>query len=268
MIPDFLKKRSEIQINFEFKNIHYTIKGITKKKNDIIYLNFSHYGDEFPCIMNEYNIKKNEFWIHKIRAQPFGGWSNDDRVVCLKPDLPAKGSLDILIMLSIAMAEYIDKGCTVYINDDAKIDNNYPLSWKKFFLKGETTYSKYGFILRSPEESIDSFQKELDFIELLLQDNINNYLTKSSIETISKEIEIINKKLREKKIPIIHFNGNETLEKLIQDILESRKYDKIMDLLNKDLNIDIRGIWYLSWEYYDLFVSESLKIKDFNIISL
>lgn len=268
MIPDFLKKKSEIQIDFIFQNIKYRIKGISKIKNDIVYLNFGHYGDEFPCIMNEYNIKKNEFWIHKIRAQSFGGWKDDDRVICLKPDLPAKGALDILIMLSIAIADYIDKGCIVYLVDDAKVDNNYPLSWKKFFTKGETTYSKYGFILRNRNDSIESFQEELDILELLLQDKISDYLSKSIIQNLYKEIEFINKKLREKKKSIIHFNENESIEKLIKDVLESRKYDKIMDILNKELNIELRGIWFLSWEYYDLYIHENMKVKDLHITTL
>lgn len=262
MISKFLLKKSELQIDFIFKDVQYKIQGISKFKNNIIYLNFSHYGDEFPCIMNEYNIKKREFWIHKLRAQSFGGWSEDDRVVCLKPELPSKGALDILVMLSIAMADYIDKGCIVYINDDAKVENNYPLSWKKFFSKGETTYSKYGFILKDPNDSIDSFQEDLDILELLLQDNINDYLSKSNIQSIKKEIDFINKKLREKKKKIIDFQEDETFEKLIKDILDSRKYDKIMELLDKELNIDLRGIWFLSWEYYDLFIPEKYKVSD------
>ena len=88
-------------------------------------------------------IKKREFKVYKLRAVAFGGYNEDDRVICLKPTLPEKGALDILVMLSLAIADYIDKGCIVKIEDGAKIDNNYPLSWRKFFTKGETTYSKY-----------------------------------------------------------------------------------------------------------------------------
>lgn len=262
MIPDFLKKKSEIQLDFIFKNVHYKIQGISKVKNNIVYLNFGHYGDEFPCIMNEYNSKKNEFWIHKLRAQSFGGWNEDDRVICLKPELPAKGALDVLVMLSIAIAEYIDENCKVYINDDAKIDNNYPLSWRKFFTKGETTYSKYGFILRDPKDSIDSFQEELDILELFLQDSISEHLSKSVIQIIKKEVDLINKKLKEKKKPVIHFNEEEKFEKLIKEVLETRKYDKIMDLVDKELNIDLRGVWFLSWEYYESYIPEKYKVLD------
>jgi hypothetical protein len=129
-------------------------------------------------------------------------------------------------------------------------------------MKGETTYSKYGFILRDPKDSIDSFQEELDILELFLQDTIDEHLSKSYIQIIKKEIDLINKKLKEKKKPSVRFDEKEIFEKLIKDILETRKYDKIMDLLDKELNIDLRGIWFLSWEYYDLYIPEKYKVID------
>jgi hypothetical protein len=223
------------------------------------------YGDEFPCIMLEYDIKKRVFVVYKLRAVAFGGYNEDDRMVCLKPNLPEKGALDILVMLSLAIADYIDKGCMVTIEDGAKVDNNYPLSWRKFFTKGETTYSKYGFILKEPDDTIESFQEDLDMLELILQDSIKDSIPNKAIQSIQKELQIINKKLKEKKKPIIQFNTSESLEKFIKDVLESRKYDNIMDILDDELGIELRGIWYLSWEYYDLFIPKSSKIKDLEV---
>jgi hypothetical protein len=265
MIPSFLLKTTELELDFLFKNVYYKIKGISKYKNNKLHINFGNYGDEFPCIMLEYDSKKREFKVYKLRAVAFGGYNEDDRVVCLKPTLPEKGALDILVMLSLAIADYIDKGCMVKIEDGAKIDNNYPLSWRKFFTKGETTYSKYGFILREPEDIFETFQEDLDILEMLLQDKISDNLSKSAIQKIYKEINTINKRFKEKKKPLLHFNENETLEKFVKDILESRKYDKIMDILDEELGIELRGIWYLSWEYYDLFIPDSLKVHDLHM---
>lgn len=265
MIPSFLTKTTELQIDFTFKDTNYRIKGISKNKNNKLRINFGNYGDEFPCIMLEYDIKKREFSVSKLRAVAFGGYNEDDRMVCLKPNLPEKGALDILVMLSLAIADYIDKGCSVIIRDDAKVDNNYPLSWRKFFTKGETTYSKYGFILKEPNDTIESFQEDLDMLELILQDSIKDSLPNKAIQSIQKELQIINKKLKEKKKPLLQFNTSESLEKFIKDVLESRKYDNIMDILDDELGIELRGIWYLSWEYYDLFIPESSKIKDLEV---
>jgi hypothetical protein len=268
MIPSFLLKTTELELDFIFKNTHYKIKGISKNKNNKLHINFGNYGDEFPCIMLEYDIKKRIFIVSKLRAVAFGGYNEDDRVVCLKPNLPEKGALDILVMLSLSIADYIDKGCIVTIRDDAKIDNNYPLSWRKYFTKGETTYSKYGFVLRDPEDTFETFQEDLDILEMLLQDKVSDNLSKSSIQKIYKEVNSINKRFKEKKKSLIQFSENEILEKFLKDILESRKYDKIMDVLEDELGIELRGTWYLSWEYYDLFISESLKVHDLHMKSI
>jgi hypothetical protein len=262
MIPSFILKKSEIQIEFKFNNINYKIRGISKFKDNTIFLNFGYFGDEFPCIMNEYDIKKKVFFVHKLRAKPFGGWNEDDRVVCLKPDLPSSGALDILVGLSIAIAQYLNEGCEVTIRDDAKVDNEYPLSWKKFFQKGETTYSKYGFILRDPKDSIESFEEELDYIEILLNEKVLDLIPKPKLSKLNKLIESTNNILRKKKEKLIKVNQNTTLETFLKEIFETRKYGPIFDFLDEELNIDLRGIWYLSWEYYIAFVPDNLKISN------
>ena len=265
MIPKLLQKTVEIQLDFTFKEKEYRIRGISKHKNNKLVLQFGNYGDDFPCIINEYDIQKREYFVYKLRAKSFGGWNEDDRVVCLKPSLPEKGALDILVMVSLALADYIDKGCIVSINDDAKIDNDYPLTWKKFFEKGETTYSKYGFILRNPKDTIESFDDELDLTQEFLEEKISEYISQLLIGKIKKEIEFVNKKLKEKMKPILHFNESETFEDFLKDIFESRKYEKIINILEDEIGFDLRGIWYLSWEYYDVFIPENKKIMDMKV---
>ena len=265
MIPKLLQKTVEIQLDFTFKEKEYRIRGISKHKNNKLVLQFGNYGDDFPCIVNEYDIKKREYFVSKLRAKAFGGFSDDDRMVCLKPSLPDQGALDILVMVSLAMANYVDKDCVVYINDDAKIDNLYPLSWKKFFSKRETAYSKYGFILRDPNDSIESFEDDLDLTQEFLDEKIGDHLSTKTLKKIKKEIDIVNKKLQEKKKPLIPFSENETFENLLNDIFESREYDTIINILEKEIEFDLRGIWYLSWEYYDVFIPETQKIMDMKV---
>lgn len=260
MVPKLFQKTVEIQLDFIFKEKEYRIRGISKNKKNKLIIQFGNYGDDFPCIINEYDIQKREYYVAKLRAKAFGGWNEDDRVICLKPSLPEKGALDILVMVSLALADYIDKGCSVRIRDDAKIDNEYPLTWKKFFAKRETTYSKYGFILRNPEDSMESFEDELDITQEFLEEKLTEYVSSLTLKKIKREIDIMNNKLKEKKKPIINFNENETFEKLLRDIFESRKYEKIVDILDKELDFDLRGIWYLSWEYYDLFIPDTQKV--------
>ena len=36
--------------------------------------------------------------------------------------------------------------------------------------------------------------------------------------------------------------------------------DEILDIINVDTNIDLRGQWYLSWEYYNNNISDSQKV--------
>ena len=88
----------------------------------------------------------------------------------MDPPLSERGSLDILVMLSLAIASYIDPTCQVFIDDKAQIDGK-DLSWLKYFDKRETTYSKYGFIMRG--DSIDdqlAYPIFKNFMEMELQD--------------------------------------------------------------------------------------------------
>jgi len=144
-------QREEIKLGLAFKGQEYTITGILKSDDKFTRLNLGYSGDEFPCIMLEYDKVKNMYKVSKLRAKAFGGWTNDMRVVCLTPPLPEKGALDLLVLTSLAIIDIFSNGShpRVRINDDAKVNNEYPLSWLKFFTsiasgrKPETTYSKY-----------------------------------------------------------------------------------------------------------------------------
>lgn len=192
--------------------------------SDTVYLNLGVAGDEFPCIMIEYDKINKICKVSKLRAQKFGGWTRDERVLCTTPPLPSKGALDILVHISLAIIrKYIGKVKT-YINDGAMVDNKYPLSWKKFWLGKGTTYSKYGFRIRSGSPDFNKYMKE----------------TRVKLS---------------RKMP----GTNMTYEKYIKFLLNKRiKYDPEFE--RDDLKaLDIRGIWFMDWNYYD-------KLPKFKII--
>jgi hypothetical protein len=264
MVPRIFRKNAEIKLEFTFKGQKYIMKGINKFKENKITFQFGNYGDSFPCIINEYDIEKNEYFVHKLRAKSFGGWNNDDKVVCLKPGLPEKGSLDLLVSISIALGELLNKNSIVKLRDDAKIDDNYPLTWKKFFTKKQTAYSKYGFILRKPGYSINSFTKTIEKTEDLLHIQIKDLFTKRVIHEIKNEINIINK-INMKKEKFIFFDTNQTFREFLENVFDSRKYDEVINIVSKNCDFDLRGFWYLSWEYYDEFIPEYEKIMDLTV---
>ncbi len=220
----------DVKFSFTYKGNLFSIKGIVKVKNNIVYLNLGYSGDEFPCIMIEFDKIKDECKISKLRAQKFGGWKNDDRIVCMKPALPSKGALDLLVLLSLEIVrKYIGKVNT-YINDGAMVENQYPLSWKKFFVGKGTTYSKYGFRLRKPSQDSSFFKSYMKSIRSKLNQN------------------------------------NSAMEKYLKNLFDKRLtnlYDP--SFKNPELKkIDIRGIWYLDWSYYSE-IADKVKIVKYTM---
>jgi len=211
-----------IKFNFNFNSIEYSIKGLIKTRNNVVYINLGYAGDEFPCIMLEFDKKKQECKVSKLRAQKFGGWKQDDRIVCMTPPLGKTGALDILVLLSLAIIRKYIGTVKTYINDGAMVDNQYPLSWKKFWVGKGTTYSKYGFRFRFPESDSSEFFK-------------------SYMKEIRQKLQA--------KMP----GSNITIEKYIKNMFDKRLvkfYDPVFT--NEKLkDLDIRGIWYMDWEYYD-----------------
>lgn len=231
----------DIKFTFVFNTIEYSIKGLIKTRNNFIYINLGYAGDEFPCIMLEFDKNKRECKVSKLRAQKFGGWNADDRIVCMTPPLQKSGALDILVLLSLSIIRRYAGRVKTYINDGAMVDNQYPLSWKKFWVGKGTAYSKYGFRLRSPDQSPDFF--------------------KSYMKEIRQKIQ--GKFVKE----------NITIEKYIKNMFDKRLvkfYDPLFtDKRIKDL--DIRGIWYMDWNYYDNLTNKvnitSVSMKKLNATS-
>lgn len=204
----------DVKFRFTFNNVVYKAQGIIRVKNNTVFLNIGRTGDEFPCIMIEFDKIKRVCKVSKLRAQKFGGWKEDDRTICLKPSLPKSGALDILVYLSLAIIrKYIGKVIT-YINDGAMVDNQYPLSYKKFWIGKGTTYSKYGFRLREPEQDSEFFKQYMkDIRQKIKTMNVENYI----------------KNMFDKRL-VAKYNPKFTDPKLQA--------------------LDIRGIWYMDWEYY------------------
>jgi hypothetical protein len=223
-------------VSFKFRCITlkpevYTIFGIIRDKDDKVIINLGAPGDEFPCIMLEYNRIKNEFFVSKLRAQKFGGWKEDDRTICTFPPLPSKGALDILVGLSLAICKKYVGEVTTYLNDGAMTNDRYPLTWLKFFssdkvLSSATTYSKYGFISRTQK------------------------LTNASASETQKHFNSILNNVN------LYFKKNPNKKKYMLSLFEKRNvklYDP--EFQDNDLKkIDLRGKWYMNWNSYVPFV--------------
>jgi hypothetical protein len=218
----------ETIFQFTFNNVKYIAQGIVRVKNNSVFVNIGRAGDEFPCIMIEFDKVKRICKVSKLRAQKFGGWKEDDRTICLNPPLPKSGALDILVLLSLAIIrKYIGKVDT-YINDGAMVDNQYPLSWKKFWIGKGTTYSKYGFRLREPGQSSEFFKTYMKDIRRKIQTmNVENYI----------------KNMFDKRL-VAKYNPKFT--------------DKKLEAL------DIRGIWYMDWKYYETIYKSQIKLLKFD----
>ena len=261
------KKLNHIQFNFEYKNVKYLIKGRTLYKNKMLNLTFGYYGDDFPCINLDYDTKKQIFKVYKLRALPFGSSKDAEMATCLKPALPLKGALDILVMFSLAIAEIINPEALVVINDDATIDDNKSLSWLKYFAKSETAYSKYGFIRRDTSLKIQDSESYKVFKYYMnnslpknLQYKLNEVLSDKVIYELEKKYESYNIDFKKKKIKMIKFSRKNTLEKVILDWIETENLQGILDIIKKNIDIDLRGRWYLSWYYYNNNIKEKVYI--------
>jgi hypothetical protein len=229
----------DVKFTFTYINEIYTIRGIVKEYEKTIYMNLGYAGDDFPCIMIEFDKVSRKCKISKLRAQKFGGWKNDDRIICMKPALKKTGALNILVHLSLAIVrKYIGKVIT-YINDGAMVDDRYPLSWKKFWIGKGTTYSKYGFRLREPVQKSEFFKSYMKNIRLKLQQKMSRF--------------------------------NTTIENYIKNLFNKRLVDLYDPTFkNSELkDIDIRGVWYMDWKYYDDITEKvsitNLKMKKIKI---
>jgi hypothetical protein len=204
----------------------YNAKGQIKKgkvyrrEEKDIEITIGESGDDFPCIVIKYNFMNNDFRILSLRKVNWGGSDEDEKVLCLNPSLEDKGSLDILVNLSLEIIYKIieinkfEKEPTISINDKAFL-NNYPLSWLKYKSKKEVlnknTYAKYGFQLRNPYE-VNKFKKYIN-------EEIPIYLNLPLSEVIEdkneliKELKKINNILTKKNKKLLEYNPSEKLGK-------------------------------------------------------
>jgi hypothetical protein len=269
----FLNKNKgrDFKINFSYKNRDYTISGVSevkKLRNDtILYLTFGDVEDKFPCIMLDYNMSKSIFKLYKLRAKSWGAPSDEKRIICLNPPLPTAGALDILVMFSLAIAKIINPNAKVLLKDNARMEDNIILSWLKYFAKRETAYSKYGFIRRESSlqipdtKSFDVFKYYMNYI---LPSNLNykikEVLTEDTLEKLETKYKEINTNLKKYKVKVRKYSKNYTLEKIIIDWMDTDYLDEILDIINLNIDIDLRGTWYLSWYYYNNNISDNEKV--------
>jgi hypothetical protein len=59
---------------------------------------------------------------------------------------------------------------------------------------------------------------------------------------------------------MIKFSRKNTLEKVILDWIETENLQGILDIIKKNIDIDLRGRWYLSWYYYNNNIKEKVYI--------
>jgi hypothetical protein len=137
-------------------------------------------------------------------------------LTCLNPPLPNKGALDLLVMTALGIAKYIDSSARVFIDDKATIDGT-SLSWLKYFDKYETTYSKYGFIIRG-DAGDDSLSYPIfeNFIKIQLRDVLRMKLKDIYPETILNKIKESYDKINKKCLLIRHWKKQ--LKHLIKQI--------------------------------------------------
>ncbi len=211
--------------------------------------------------MLDYIINKRIFNVYKLRALPWKAAEGSARIKCFEPGLPAKGALDILVFLSLAIAEKIDPEARVKIKDDARIENNKVLSWLKYFACKQTAYSKYGFILRERDLSQLPADQAAAYFKDYMTKQMPQMLKLKLHEAVDKKtIKLMEKAYKEysldSNMKAPKLSPNFTLQRIIGDWIETDYLGEILDIMKKNINIDLRGIWYLDWKYYYSLRSE------------
>jgi arginyl-tRNA synthetase len=89
---------------------------------------------------------------------------------------------------------------------------------------------------------------------------VKEFLPVESIEKLEEKYKELNLKFRKYKIKSKKFSTKNTLEQVIKDWLDTEHLDEILDIINVGTNIDLRGYWYLSWNYYDNNIKDKEKV--------
>jgi hypothetical protein len=265
-VPEVFSNSSAIRIDFVFANRKYTITGKSEVSDKKIRIRLRHTDDNFPCIELIYHNYpgQNIFEVMGIASKDYDNDGISKTLTCLSPSLPNKGALELLVMTALGIAKYIDSSARVFIDDKATLDGT-SLSWLKYFDKYETTYSKYGFIIRG-DSGDDSFSYPIfeNFMKIQLRDVLRMKLKDIYPETILNKIKESYEKIN-KKLSI-----NQTLEKTIKTFIQANKTGPITKYLDKGKYdfINLEGIWELSWYYYNNNISEEKKIKQLKITQI
>lgn len=265
-VPDIFSKSSSIRIDFVFANRKYTIRGKSEVFEKKIRIRLSHEDDNLPCIELIYHNYPGQtlFEVMGIASKIYENDGTSKTLTCLSPPLHNKGALDLLVMTTLGIAKYMDPNGRVFIDDKATIDGT-SLSWLKYFEKYETTYSKYGFIIRD-DAGDDSLSYPIfeNFMKIQLKDILLMKLKDIYPENILNKIKESNEKINKKMLI------NQTLEKTIKIFIQANKTGYITQYLDKGKYnfINLEGIWELSWYYYNNNISEDKKIQQLKIIQI
>ncbi len=274
-VPEVFSKSSNLKISYTLANKKYTITGTSNVKEKLIKIGNREFitktielrlglsEDAWPCIVLIYHYYpgNNVFEVMGIVSKDYNNDGNPKTLTCLNPPLPDKGALDILVMTALGIAKYIDPIARVFIDDKASLDG-VSLSWLKYFEKYETTYSKYGFIMRG--DTVDdavSYPIFENFMKVqlgdVLQMKLKDLYNKTILDKINESYEKIGEVL----------STSHTLENTIKLFLRAKKSGHITRYLDKGKYdfINLEGVWELSWYYYDNNISEDKKIHDIHV---
>ncbi len=259
-VPEVFSKSSDIKITYDFANKKYTITGTSEVTAKTIKICLGLPDDKWPCIVLIYHYYHGHsaFEVMGIVSKDYNN-GNPTKLKCLDPQLPEKGALDILVMTALGIAKSIDSTAQVFIDDKATIDGT-SLSWLKYFEKYETTYSKYGFIIRGEDAKDDAASYPIfeNFMKIqlknVLQMKLKDLYNKTILDKIKESYEKIGQKIL----------TSHTLEKTIKLFLAANKTGYITRYLDKGKYdfINLEGIWELSWYYYDNNISQDKKIHN------
>jgi hypothetical protein len=265
----YFYNEGHVEINFFHKEESYIIRGRTRIRGNILHIDFGYFGDEVACIMLEYNYVKEKFYIGKIQPKKLGSSSKKDRGICLQPALKEKGSLDLLVLFSIKIAEILNPQAQVFLYDLATINDGKPLSWLKFFSKRETTYSKYGFIRKEKtlkkddSKSYEAFKVYMENLSEYLEEEDIDDLEEDTIKDLKRIFNLVNKNRKKEGLTPIEFSKSYTLEKTIKNLIKTELWEEAINLINRDtvMEIGLNTNWYLSWYYYKHNISSNDKVK-------
>jgi hypothetical protein len=240
-----------ISLEIKYKNELYTLEGRINNTEKYINIYFS------ECLGIGFRKEENLFFLDNIATTRLvineDGIEENAKYKCFKSPLK-HATMDEIVMIGLEIISFIGEQKTPVGISDLATKNNFSLSWLKFFRNKETAYSKFGFQLREPK-SLNNFNDLMNETESYLDNQVSNItLKKLNLEAIA---------------PITY---RQYIQFLIQNPYE--KDGSIItpnDLISLYLKfeekpLNINGIWYLDWNFYNSLpnkakVTKILKFK-------